>query len=101
MVIVGEPILFQWDEGNREKSLKKHGVSIQECEEAFADSRKSTVPDLLHSESEKRFMLFGATNQNRVLTIVFTLREGYVRVISARGANQKEHNLYHAHTKKR
>lgn len=95
MVILEEPILFQWDDGNREKSLKKHSISPEECEEAFADVQKLTWPDIPHSQTEERYMLFGSTKQGHILTVVYTLREGYIRVISARPANKKERNLYH------
>jgi len=62
LVILAEPILFQWDEGNRDKSLIKHGVGVNECEEAFLDPHKLTAPDLLHSASEERYMLTGTPN---------------------------------------
>lgn len=99
MVIIEEPILFQWDKGNQDKSLIKHGISNGECEEAFLDLHKVAVDDLTHSKGEVRHMLFGMTRVMRLLTIVFTVRDSSVRVISARSSNKKEHNLYNDYEK--
>ena len=85
---------FEWDEGNREKSLVKHKVSNEECEESFFDPSKKIQKDILHSKKEKRYVLIGKTNKGRRLYIVFTVRKDKVRVISARNLNKKEYKLY-------
>lgn len=43
--------------------------------------------DILHSGQEERYILLGKTKQQRLLFIVFTLRDAKIRVISARGTN--------------
>ena len=85
---------FAWDEGNREKNWHKHAVSFKECEEAFADSRKKLFNDPTHSVKEKRYLLFAKTRQSRLLTIAFTIRKSYVRVVSARDMSKKERTTY-------
>lgn len=85
---------FEWDAGNKEKSLAKHEVGNEECEEAFFDYNKEVQKDILHSVNEKRYILIGQTKQNRLLYIVFTIRKDKVRVISARDINKKEKKLY-------
>lgn len=87
---------FEWDHGNRDKSLVKHGVSCQEAEEAFMNWYFMT-PDEAHStNSEQRFILLGETHAGRRLTIVFTIRENRVRVISARSMSKQEGVQYEA-----
>ncbi|MBI2637196.1 MAG: BrnT family toxin [Parcubacteria group bacterium] len=85
---------FEWDIGNAGKNLMKHGVTDGECEEPFFDPRRKILKDALHSGGEKRFLLFGKTEQRRLLCVSFTIRRNRIRVISARDANRKEKPLY-------
>lgn len=85
---------FEWDNGNSEKSLKKHGVSDQEAEIPFFDVHKRVVKDLAHSSREERYFLLGKGKRGRILTIVFTIRSDLIRIISARPASRKERVLY-------
>lgn len=94
MTVWEEPIQFQWDAGNREKNWIKHGVTTEECEEAFADPHKRMVSSALHVGGETRYVLFGHTQTNRLLVVVFTTRGQKVRVISARDIHRKERGLY-------
>ncbi|MBU1705985.1 BrnT family toxin [Patescibacteria group bacterium] len=95
MAILNKPIEFEWDEGNSGKNWARHKVSDQECEEAFFDNNKKIFKDILHSGKEERYILFGNTKKQRLLFIVFTVRNIRVRVISARDMNKKENKLYH------
>ncbi|HEY4695122.1 MAG TPA: BrnT family toxin [Candidatus Nanoarchaeia archaeon] len=93
MRIDKQTLRFEWDKGNIGKS-KKHGVSDQETEEVFFDSGKVSFKDLVHSDTEERFILLGKTSKERLLYIVFTKREDRIRIISARDVNKKERPLY-------
>lgn len=84
---------FEWDKGNIDKN-EKHKVKNQECEQAFFDENKIIYKDVLHSVTEKRFILIGKTENKRCLYIIFTYRGGKIRVISARDINKKEVKLY-------
>lgn len=94
MIILPEPIECDWNKGNQNKNFHKHGISDQECEEAFFDSRKKILKDILHSQREERYILLGQTKGQKILVVVFTVRRHRVRVISARGLNRKERKLY-------
>jgi len=97
-MILPDPLDFQWDKGNTEKNLVKHGVSSGEVEEAFFDENRVTFTDVLHSDDEERFRLVGKTFGGRLLFIVFTIRNQILRVISARDINRKEEYLYYEKT---
>lgn len=84
---------FEWDEGNTGKN-KRHNVIDTECEEVYFDPDKLLLSDVLHSGEEDRFILLGRTRKDRLLFVVFTIRGGKVRVISARDTNNKERTLY-------
>ena len=93
-----EIIEFDWDKDNKDKNLKKHGVSDEECEEIFFDPRKKISKDILHSANEGRYILIGKTKSKRLLFLVFTIRKNKIRVISARNLNKKEKHLYEQKT---
>ncbi|MBI2427099.1 MAG: BrnT family toxin [Candidatus Kerfeldbacteria bacterium] len=84
---------FEWDSGNSQKNVVKHGVTNEECEEVFFDPQKKILRDVLHSHKEKRYLLLGKTKHHRALFVVFTLRKSKIRVISARDLNKKERQL--------
>ena len=85
---------FLWDEGNRDKNQTKHGVTAQETEEVFFDSRYVLLKDKLHSAQEHRFNIIGLTKAGALLCVSFTVRKFLVRVISARPAAKKERIIY-------
>lgn len=94
MLVFRTPLAFEWDHGNREKNERKHGVTDGECEEVFFDPGKRLLRDAVHSGSEERHLLIGATQSGRVLFVVFTMRSRSLRIISARDLNRKEQHLY-------
>jgi uncharacterized DUF497 family protein len=84
---------FEWDEGNSHKPAK-HGVTVKEAEEAFFDPRARVQDDVLHSQAEQRWWLWGGSTHGRLLKIAFTVRGNKIRVISARDMNKKERSFY-------
>ncbi len=91
-------IEFNWDAGNEGKNLQKHKVSDQECEEIFFDSQKRILKDSPHSATGDRYILLGQTKLERLLFVVFTIRQDKIRIISARDLNKKEKYLYEKRT---
>jgi len=85
---------FQWDEGNSSKSWLKHGVRPTECEEMFFNRPLLLLADEKHSKAEARHHALGHSNSGRLLFVVFTLRGGLIRVISARDMSKKERQIY-------
>jgi hypothetical protein len=92
---VTRAIEFDWDQWNVQKNDVKHGVSRLEVESAFHDPHYLLFRDLRHSTPrEARYLLYGRSLENRVLTVGFTLRGARVRVITARPASRKERRIY-------
>lgn len=98
MLKLDKPMYFDWDVGNINKSLIKHGVTSRECEELLGKSDKVILVDRKHSLEESRFIVIGKTARNRLLFLVFTLRGRKIRVVSARDLNRKEYRLYEERT---
>ncbi len=75
---------FEWDHGNITKNWDKHDVSNVECEQIFFNKPLIVKRDTKHSILENRYYALGKTNMNRLLFLVFTVRNNKIRVISAR-----------------
>lgn len=88
---------FDWDDGNRLKNEEKHGVSVGECEQLFFNEPLIILDDYARTDIEARYAAFGRTDENRVLTVIFTIRGTLLRVISARDISRKERKFYHDH----
>lgn len=94
MKILPDSLTFKWDKGNFDKNLVKHGVTNREAEEVFENEPKFIFEDEKHSAIEKRYGLFGKTNKGKLLSIVFTLRDDKVRIITARNTSRRERKSY-------
>lgn len=88
--------VFEWDTGNKEKNLIKHGILCVESENAFVD--ESILPlgiqVFLKKEEEVRYAILGRATVDRVIFVCFTIRSKKIRVISARVASTKERGIY-------
>lgn len=85
---------FDWDPSNINKNLVKHNVSWQEAEASFRNQPIIILEDLKHSDVEVRYTLYGHTDNGQLLTIIFTLRRNYFRIISARDQSKSERRIY-------
>lgn len=83
---------FDWDEGNLLKNWEKHGITNQEAEEVFFND-PVIRSDPAHSQDEERYLAYGVTNGGRFLTVVYTMREDRIRVVSARPMNRWEREI--------
>ena len=89
---------FQWDEGNIEKSWIKHGVSVDEAESIWLDTDRKIVVSRITTDNELRFACIGMSNANRLLSVIFTFRNGnFIRPISARVVNKSEKQTYYGY----
>ncbi|MBI4008855.1 BrnT family toxin [Candidatus Gottesmanbacteria bacterium] len=85
---------FNWDKGNWRKNWLKHKVTTDESEEIFYNEPILFFRDEQHSQKEDRFIAYGITDKERLLTVVFTIRKTNIRIISARDQSKKERRIY-------
>ena len=95
MTIVNEEILFEWDEAKAESNYKKHGITFAEATAVFFDPTHYIERDWRHDYGEERFKVIGKSNQEILLAIICTDREGNIRLISARRTRKDEKEKYH------
>ena len=89
-----DPLVFDWDDGNRDKNRLGHGITCEECEEVFRDRYVWYFEDLGHSLKEERFYAYGKTEAGKRLLVSFTMRPKGIRPISVRKANARERKKY-------
>jgi uncharacterized protein len=85
---------FEWDDAKAAQNYADHGVSFEAAREVFKDPFAAERVDDREDYSEDRFVIIGMVD-DRVLCITHTLRNGTVRIISARGAEPHERRRYH------
>ena len=85
---------FEWDPGKSDVNIKKHGVSFHEESIVFGGPLSITFDDPDHSTDEHRFLTFGHSRTNQLLTVIHTERHGKTRIISARRATRQERKIY-------
>ncbi len=81
---------FEWDQNKRALNLEKHGIDFMDAARIFSGPR--FVRRCAHPD-EKRWICVGAL-KNQMIAVVYTLRGGKIRIISARKARQNERELY-------
>ena len=82
---------FDWDIQN-EKHLKLHRVSRKEFEQVICNEPLDL--EYQTESGEERYKSLGVTDKGRALILVWTLREGKVRTITAYLAGRSYEKLY-------
>ena len=90
---------FDWDPEKDAENQRKHGVSFNRAQYAFADPQRVIARDASHSQAEDRFYCFGEVDGG-VLTVRFTHRASVIRIIGAgfwrkgKAAYERENKLH-------
>lgn len=85
MTIAG---LYAWDERKRVSNLRKHGVEFAIVQN-FDFETALVLRDNRKNYGEERYRAYGTIN-GRLHALVFTRREGRIRVISLRKSSTRE-----------
>jgi len=88
---------FQWDNSKNGSNIEKHGLSFNDAKEVFEDSNRKEYEDDRKEYGETRLITIGlAKTLGVILFVVFTIRNRYIRIISARKANMNERKHYYS-----
>jgi uncharacterized protein len=88
---------YTWDERKRSSNLRKHGVDFAIVQN-FDFETALVLRDDRKNYGEERYRAYGAI-KGRLHALVFTRREGRIRVISLRKSNAREIAAYAANKK--
>ncbi len=84
--------MFEWDRNKAKRNEMKHGVSFADTFAVFEDSNALTLDQVVNGE--ERHVTIGMDAFGRVLVVVYTWRNEYIRIISARKAVRSEVQQY-------
>lgn len=84
---------FEWDSVKEERNLHKHGISFVAAARVLESQQVVIFPsDRL---GEQRWVAVGMSpGDQRVIAVVFTMRSGRYRIISARRARKNEEESF-------
>lgn len=84
----------EWDPGKARKNFAKHGVTFEDAMEIFSGA-EILLGTRTGEDGEVRHLAVGFVSGLLLLVVVFTDRNGRIRIISARPASRQERKLYH------
>ena len=84
---------FDWDDDKAAINISKHNIAFDLAALVFLDENRLTACDNRFGYGEERMITMGQID-NRLHVIVYTEREGVIRIISARKANKREQERY-------
>jgi len=86
---------FEWDIEKAKANFSKHGVRFAEAQPVLEDDDNAiTIVDDESDPSEQRFVTIGKGAKERLLVVVYCLRDQKFRIISARPAEGHERRQY-------
>ena len=85
---------FEWNDAKAADNFAKHGVDFETAIRAFDDVFAIERLDDREHYGEDRYSILGMVD-GRLLYVAYTVREGVIRIISARGAEPYERRQYH------
>jgi uncharacterized DUF497 family protein len=87
-------VRFDWDKNKAAGNFAKHKVSFEEAATVFGDALSDTFDDPDHSADERRFLIIGHSERDRLLFVSHTDDGETVRIISAREPTRRERKVY-------
>lgn len=85
---------FEWDSDKARANLNKHKVTFEEAASVWTDPLALIASDPEHSIEEVREWIIGKSHLEKVLVVIYTVRDKNTRIISARKATRKERKRY-------
>ena len=85
-------VRFEWDAAEAEANIAKHGIAFPDAAAALA-SEDVLVEVPADRDGERRRMRFVGLNPG-IITVVYVLRDGALRLISVRVARRAERGTY-------
>lgn len=75
---------WEWDDAKDVANIEKHGISFEAALQVFIDPDGVEKEDLSHSSTaESRLWRTGKMKSGRIVTVVYTLLDNRIRLISA------------------
>jgi hypothetical protein len=83
---------FEYDPNKSEINKNKHGIDFDEAQELWLDPQRIEIEAKTVGELRK---LLIAQLCDEIWSLIFTMRDGKIRLISARKARKNEKEIYY------
>lgn len=84
---------FEWNENKNLRNKEKHGIGFEDAKEVFKDRRRIEIKDERRDYGEERWKIIGSMI-GIVISVIYTIRDAAIRLISARRASRRERDEY-------
>lgn len=84
-------MVFEYDTKKSGENFKKHGINFEDAKELWNDPECIVIP--AKTIDEKRYLLISNLN-NKLWSVVFTIRGTKIRIISVRRSSKNEEKIY-------
>lgn len=82
---------FEWDNTKNASNQKKHDISFEDASDIFSDNDR--IQYLKTKDGERRYMAVGKAFE-AIITVIYTVRNLIIRIISARRSSKEERKAY-------
>lgn len=83
---------FDFDPKKSSTNKDKHGIDFEEAQSLWNDPLRVVIP--ARSHEEKRWVMI-AKLKDEYWSVIYTVRNNMIRIISVRKARQNEKEIYH------
>ena len=83
---------FEWDEHKNGSNIEKHGINFCDAIKVF-DGPSLSMKDNRVDYGESRTIVIGLL-RDRMVVVVYAIREDRIRIIPARKANEREQKKF-------
>ena len=84
---------FEWDENKNKSNQDKHRIDFNDAKDVFKDENSKATKDIRKDYGESRWKIIGKI-YGSIISVIYTIRDKAVRIISARKASRKERDEY-------
>lgn len=88
---------FSWNPNKSASNKEKHGIDFDQAKDVFKDDA-AIVDKAKTVNGEERWITIGKTLKLFIISVVFTIRDTTIRIISARQARKNEIKDYISHS---
>ncbi len=82
---------FEWDDAKRRSTIRKHGIDFEDAKLIFDGGPVLHAPS--SQKGEERWIAVGSL-EGLIISVIYTFRDGKIRLITARRANRREREHY-------
>jgi uncharacterized DUF497 family protein len=90
--MINKEMIFEYDPNKSDVNKQKHGINFEEAQSLRLDPRRIEIDARTVGEPRK---LLIATLENEIWSLIYTLRNSKIRIISARKSRKNEKEIYY------